>query len=46
VVRRIIERLNGQVGLESEVGTGSLFFFTLPADQTYTQGKPTNARMA
>ena len=46
VVRRIIERLKGQVGLEREVGTGSLFFFTLPADQTYTQGKPTNARMA
>ncbi|MBE2223903.1 MAG: HAMP domain-containing histidine kinase, partial [Anaerolineae bacterium] len=37
VVRRIIERLNGQVGVESEVGKGSLFFFTLPADQTHGQ---------
>ncbi len=30
IVRRIVERLNGQVGVESEVGKGSTFFFTLP----------------
>jgi signal transduction histidine kinase len=31
VVQRIVERLNGEVGVESEVGVGSKFSFTLPA---------------
>ncbi len=31
IVRRIVEKLGGQVGVESEVGRGSVFFFTLPA---------------
>jgi PAS domain S-box-containing protein len=31
VVRRIVERLGGEVGVESTVGRGSLFYFTLPA---------------
>jgi predicted ATPase/signal transduction histidine kinase/tRNA A-37 threonylcarbamoyl transferase component Bud32 len=31
IVRRIIERLGGRVGVESKVGAGSLFYFTLPA---------------
>ncbi|MGB8644702.1 MAG: hybrid sensor histidine kinase/response regulator [Anaerolineae bacterium] len=30
IVRRIVERLHGQVGVESQVGKGSLFWFTLP----------------
>ena len=31
VVRRIVEKLNGQVSVESELGQGSIFAFTLPA---------------
>lgn len=30
IVRRIIEKLGGQVGLESDKGQGSTFWFTLP----------------
>ncbi|MBN1937014.1 MAG: HAMP domain-containing histidine kinase [Anaerolineae bacterium] len=33
IVRRIAEKLSGQVGVESQVGQGSTFYFTLPADQ-------------
>ncbi|WKZ37436.1 MAG: ATP-binding protein [Anaerolineales bacterium] len=32
IVRRIIEKLGGQTGCESQPGRGSLFFFTLQAD--------------
>ena len=31
IVYNIVEKLGGQVGVESEAGQGSLFFFTLPA---------------
>lgn len=31
IVRRIMERLGGSVGIESEVGQGSTFWFILPA---------------
>jgi signal transduction histidine kinase len=34
IVRRIVEKLGGQVGVESEVGRGSVFSFTLPAATT------------
>lgn len=30
IARRIIEKLKGQVGVESQVGQGSKFYFTLP----------------
>ncbi len=30
IVRRIVEKLGGQVGVESEIGQGSVFTFTLP----------------
>lgn len=32
IVRKIIDKLGGQVGVESEMGKGSQFFFTLPAN--------------
>ena len=34
IVLQIVEKLGGQVGVESELGEGSLFFFTLPACST------------
>ena len=30
IVRRIVEKLGGRVGVESQIGRGSSFFFTLP----------------
>jgi signal transduction histidine kinase len=30
IVKQIVEKLGGQVGVESELGMGSTFFFTLP----------------
>jgi signal transduction histidine kinase len=31
IASNIVEKLGGEVGVESELGKGSLFFFTLPA---------------
>jgi PAS domain S-box-containing protein len=33
IAKRIVEKLGGQVGLTSEIGKGSTFYFTLPAAQ-------------
>jgi signal transduction histidine kinase len=35
IVHNIVDKLGGQVGVESEEGQGSLFFFTLPAAVSY-----------
>lgn len=32
IVRRIVERLGGKVGVESQLGSGSKFYFTLPIE--------------
>ncbi|HET9910597.1 MAG TPA: HAMP domain-containing sensor histidine kinase [Anaerolineales bacterium] len=37
IVNNIVEKLGGEVGVESEVGQGSLFFFTLPAAASYPE---------
>jgi len=37
IVHRIVEKLGGQVGFESEAGKGSLFFFTLQAETLATK---------
>lgn len=34
IVRRIVDKLGGEAGVESEPGRGSLFYFTLPAART------------
>ena len=31
IVRRIVEKLGGEVGVDSKIGQGSIFYFTLPA---------------
>ena len=33
IVRRIVEKLGGQVGVESQPRQGSRFFFTLPLEE-------------
>jgi PAS domain S-box-containing protein len=39
IVQRIVEKLGGHVGLESEVGQGSVFSFTLPQAAAATPGE-------
>jgi signal transduction histidine kinase len=34
IVLQIVEKMGGQVGVESEPGAGSLFYFTLPEDSS------------
>lgn len=40
IVSHIVEKMGGQVGVESELGKGSLFFFTLPAAPSNPVSQP------
>jgi signal transduction histidine kinase len=39
IVLQIVEKLGGEVGVESEAGAGSLFYFTLPAESSSRERK-------
>jgi two-component system sensor histidine kinase/response regulator len=49
IVRRIVEKLDGQVGITSQAGHGSIFSFTLPAESSRATGcatrQPQSARV-
>ncbi|RKZ72265.1 MAG: hybrid sensor histidine kinase/response regulator [Gammaproteobacteria bacterium] len=36
IVQQIVEKLNGQIGVETQEGKGSRFYFTLPVAHRYT----------
>jgi len=38
IVQRIVDKLGGEVGVESEVGSGSVFFFILPGAEPQKSG--------
>ena len=40
IVRRIAEKLGGSVGVESQIGAGSKFWFELPASAPPIAGAP------
>lgn len=40
IVRRIVEKMGGQVGVESSIGRGSTFFFTLPMPTIAPAARP------
>jgi signal transduction histidine kinase len=41
IVRRIVEKLGGKVGVESQPGAGARFWFELPAAPAPTPPRPT-----
>jgi PAS domain S-box-containing protein len=44
IVKSILEKLNGEVGVESIVGSGSTFYFCLPAAQTAKTALPEHTK--
>jgi signal transduction histidine kinase len=44
ILRRIVEKLGGEVGVESELGRGSKFFFTLSAAPAAGRKRPVEHR--
>jgi two-component system sensor histidine kinase/response regulator len=43
IVRRLIEAMGGEVGVHSEIGVGSRFWFTLPLEPCESQPSPLSA---
>lgn len=44
IVRQLVEAHGGRVGVESEVGAGARFYFTLPVAPRADDGEPTGSR--
>ncbi|NOR88598.1 MAG: PAS domain S-box protein, partial [Bacteroidales bacterium] len=40
IVRNIIEKLGGKVGVDSEIGSGSTFYFSLPINSAHHSSQP------
>jgi CheY-like chemotaxis protein len=45
IVRRLVEMMGGQIGVESELGKGSTFWFVLPLQVAETQPAPVRTRV-
>src|SRR6202035_2685639 len=46
IVRHIIERMNGKITVESELGKGSVFSITLPVSRSNTEVAPALGKRA
>jgi signal transduction histidine kinase len=44
IVRKAVQRMNGELGVESELGTGSRFWFILDAAPGFAEGAQADAK--